>query len=137
MNDDRNLTVDRVRHPLKMRLLKVLRTHRVSPQLLRVTLGGEDLADFVSGSFDDHIKVFSRPRVRKSLRCQKWGLTASVFRKGSPGQRHATTRPADTTTQPASSTSSSCCMATGQLPPGRRKRSRASISAWAAHAVRS
>ena len=58
MSADRNLTVERVRHPLKMRLLKVLRTHRVSPQLLRVTLGGEDLADFISGSFDDHIKVF-------------------------------------------------------------------------------
>jgi NADPH-dependent ferric siderophore reductase len=58
MSTDRNLTVERVRHPLKMRLLKVLRTQQVSPQLLRVTLGGDDLADFVSGSFDDHIKVF-------------------------------------------------------------------------------
>lgn len=58
MSDTRDLTVQRVRHPLKMRLLKVLRTRKVSPQLLRVTLGGEDLADFVSGSFDDHVKVF-------------------------------------------------------------------------------
>jgi len=58
MSDTRDLTVQRVRHPLKMRLLKVLRTRKVSPQLLRVTLGGEDLADFISGSFDDHIKVF-------------------------------------------------------------------------------
>ena len=58
MNADRNLTVERVRHPLRMRMLKVLRTRQVSPQLLRVTLGGEDLADFVSGSFDDHVKVF-------------------------------------------------------------------------------
>ncbi|MFJ5383686.1 siderophore-interacting protein [Cupriavidus sp. CER94] len=58
MSDTRDLTVQRVRHPLKMRLLKVLRTRQVSPQLLRVTLGGEDLADFVSGSFDDHVKVF-------------------------------------------------------------------------------
>lgn len=58
MSDTRDLTVQRVRHPLKMRLLKVLRTRQVSPQLLRVTLGGDDLADFVSGSFDDHVKVF-------------------------------------------------------------------------------
>lgn len=58
MKPSRDLTVQRVRHPLKMRLLEVLRTRRVSPQLLRVTLGGKDLADFVSGSFDDHIKVF-------------------------------------------------------------------------------
>ncbi len=41
-----------------MRLLQVLRTQLVSSQLLRVTLGGDDLADFTSGSFDDHIKVF-------------------------------------------------------------------------------
>lgn len=58
MNASRDLTVQRVRHPLKMRLLKVLRTQRVTPQLLRVTVGGDDLADFVSASFDDHIKVF-------------------------------------------------------------------------------
>ncbi|MGO4761642.1 siderophore-interacting protein [Cupriavidus sp. 2KB_3] len=58
MTISRDLTVQRVRHPLKMRLLQVLRTQLVSPQLLRVTLGGDDLADFTSGSFDDHIKVF-------------------------------------------------------------------------------
>lgn len=54
----RDLTVQRVRHPLKMRLLQVVRTEHVSPQLLRVTLGGAELADFVSASFDDHVKVF-------------------------------------------------------------------------------
>ncbi len=54
----RDLTVQRVRHPLKMRLLQVLHTTQVSPQLLRVTLGGADLEDFVSASFDDHVKVF-------------------------------------------------------------------------------
>lgn len=58
MSETRDLTVQRVRHPLKMRLLKVLRTRKMSPQLLRVTLTGDDLADFVSGSFDDHVKVF-------------------------------------------------------------------------------
>lgn len=58
MTISRDLTVQRVRHPLKMRLLQVLRTQLLSPQLLRVTLGGDDLADFTSSSFDDHIKVF-------------------------------------------------------------------------------
>ncbi|MGO4314100.1 siderophore-interacting protein, partial [Pseudomonas sp. KB_15] len=55
MTISRDLTVQRVRHPLKMRLLQVLRTQLLSPQLLRVTLGGDDLADFTSSSFDDHI----------------------------------------------------------------------------------
>ncbi|ARP91034.1 NADPH-dependent ferric siderophore reductase [Bordetella genomosp. 9] len=52
-----DLTVQRVRHELKMRLLQVVRTTRVSPQLLRVTLTGDDLRGFVSASFDDHVKL--------------------------------------------------------------------------------
>jgi NADPH-dependent ferric siderophore reductase len=52
------LTVTRVRHPLKFRLLQVRRVVPVTPHLVRVTLGGEDLHDFVSASFDDHVKVF-------------------------------------------------------------------------------
>jgi NADPH-dependent ferric siderophore reductase len=53
-----DLSVQRVRHELKMRMLTVLRTQQISPQLLRVTLAGEDLRGFVSASFDDHVKVF-------------------------------------------------------------------------------
>ncbi|GLC95885.1 siderophore-interacting protein [Cupriavidus sp. TA19] len=55
---NRDLSVQRVRHPLKMRLLQVVRTTQVTPQLLRVTLGGAELEDFVSASFDDHVKLF-------------------------------------------------------------------------------
>lgn len=51
------LAVVRVRHPLKLRLLRVSRVQPVTPHLLRIVLGGEDLADFVSASFDDHVKV--------------------------------------------------------------------------------
>lgn len=58
MQTRRDLTVQRVRHPLRMRLLQVKRVRKIASQLLRVTLGGPDLADFVSASFDDHIKVF-------------------------------------------------------------------------------
>ncbi|ULU25793.1 siderophore-interacting protein [Dyella terrae] len=49
--------IRRVRHPLKMRELIVKRLAHVSPRLLCVTLTG-DLADFVSASFDDHVKLF-------------------------------------------------------------------------------
>lgn len=84
MNDNRDLTVQRVRHPLKMRLLKVLRTRQVSPQLLRVTLGGDDLADFVSGSFDDHIKVFfPTPGAEKPVLPQA-GPEGITFPEGQP-----------------------------------------------------
>ncbi|HEX7936125.1 MAG TPA: siderophore-interacting protein [Paraburkholderia sp.] len=53
-----DLAVQRVRHPLKFRLLQVTKVAALSPHLIRVTFTGEDLHDFVSASFDDHIKVF-------------------------------------------------------------------------------
>jgi NADPH-dependent ferric siderophore reductase len=53
-----DLAVERVRHPLKFRLLQVKRVQALTPHLIRVTFTGEDLHDFVSASFDDHIKVF-------------------------------------------------------------------------------
>ncbi|MBC8747015.1 MULTISPECIES: siderophore-interacting protein [Paraburkholderia] len=53
-----DLAVHRVRHPLKFRLLQVKRVRALTPHLIRVTFTGDDLHDFVSASFDDHIKVF-------------------------------------------------------------------------------
>ncbi|MBQ0932190.1 siderophore-interacting protein [Ideonella sp. 4Y16] len=50
--------VRRVRHELKLRTLQVLRVEHPHPALARVVLGGEDLADFLSLSFDDHVKLF-------------------------------------------------------------------------------
>ncbi len=52
------LTVERLRHPLKFRLLQVRRVVRLSPYMVCITFTGDDLADFVSASFDDHLKVF-------------------------------------------------------------------------------
>ncbi len=52
------LDVQRVRHPLKFRQLHVVRVTDVSPHLRRITVSGEELADFVSASFDDHMKLF-------------------------------------------------------------------------------
>jgi NADPH-dependent ferric siderophore reductase len=49
--------VTRLRHPLKLRRLTVLRSERLSPHFLRVTFGSPDLHDFVSASFDDHVKL--------------------------------------------------------------------------------
>ena len=53
-----DLAVHRVRHPLKFRLLQVKQVRALTPHLIRVTFTGEDLHDFVSASFDDHLKVF-------------------------------------------------------------------------------
>jgi len=57
LSSDR-LAVQKVRHALKARLLRVRRVQRVGPYLLRVTLAGDELAGFVSASFDDHVKLF-------------------------------------------------------------------------------
>lgn len=52
------LNVERVRHELKLRQLTVARVERVADLLVRVTLTGDDLRDFVTASFDDHVKIF-------------------------------------------------------------------------------
>lgn len=53
-----NPSVQRIRHPLKARRLYVRRIAPVTPRMLRVTFHSPELADFVSASFDDHIKLF-------------------------------------------------------------------------------
>ena len=48
--------VERVRHELKRRELDVVDVRPLSPGFTSVTFAGEALADFVSLSFDDHVK---------------------------------------------------------------------------------
>ncbi|OCP38699.1 siderophore-interacting protein [Ensifer sp. LC163] len=49
--------IERVRHELKRRALVVTDVERITPGMLRITLGGDDLADFVSLAPDDHVKI--------------------------------------------------------------------------------
>lgn len=58
MTNHTDLTITRVRHQLKFRLLQVAAINQVSPTLVRITLSGDDLEGFTSASFDDHVKVF-------------------------------------------------------------------------------
>lgn len=84
MNSMRDLSVQRVRHALRMRMLQVIRVRKVSSQLLRVTLGGPDLADFVSASFDDHIKVFFPAPGQDKPVLPQVGADGIVFPEGVP-----------------------------------------------------
>lgn len=52
-----SLEIQRVRHPIKTRLLTVRRITELSPAMRRITLAGDDLAGFSSASFDDHVKL--------------------------------------------------------------------------------
>ena len=53
--------VERVRHELKRRNLTVTNVEQITPHFRRITFTDESLGDFVSASFDDHIKVFVAP----------------------------------------------------------------------------
>jgi NADPH-dependent ferric siderophore reductase len=48
----------RVRHETKTRLLQVREVRRISPKMVRIVVGGEALAGFVSAAHDDHVKLF-------------------------------------------------------------------------------
>lgn len=52
----------RVRHELHRRLLTVAQVQQLTPHMVRVTLGGDDLEGFTSLGFDDHVKlIFADP----------------------------------------------------------------------------
>lgn len=51
-------TIERHRHELRRRSLSIAAIHRVTPNMLRLTLTGPELAGFVSLSPGDHIKIF-------------------------------------------------------------------------------
>lgn len=50
-------TPQRMRHPLRFRVLDVRTVQRITPHLVRVTLGGDALDGFLSPGFDDHVKL--------------------------------------------------------------------------------
>ncbi|MEK6297821.1 MAG: siderophore-interacting protein, partial [Paraburkholderia tropica] len=81
MQNQSKLDVVRVRHPLKFRLLRVVRVEALSSALVRVTLTG-DLSDFVSASFDDHVKVFFPPEGASQPVLPSLGPDGIVFPEG-------------------------------------------------------
>jgi len=48
----------RVRHELKMRMLQVRDVRHITPKMVRIVVGGDDLTGFVSAAYDDHVKLF-------------------------------------------------------------------------------
>lgn len=51
-----------IMHEIKRRTLDVVKVEQISPGFKRVTLKGESLADFISLSFDDHLKFIIDPQ---------------------------------------------------------------------------
>lgn len=78
------LNVERVRHELKMRHLTVARVERVADLLVRITLTGDDLHDFVTASFDDHVKTFFPAQPGAPLVLPSFGPEGISFPEGQP-----------------------------------------------------
>lgn len=55
---DTDSPIEVVQHPYAFRLLRVLRRTRIAPRMMRITLGGEELAGFRSDAPDDDTKMF-------------------------------------------------------------------------------
>ena len=57
MNEVNQQRIHRVSHPIVRRHLEVLRITDLTPRMRRITLGGPELAGFVSVGTDDHVKL--------------------------------------------------------------------------------
>ena len=57
MNEVNQQRIHRVSHPIVRRHLEVLRITDLTPRMRRITLGGPELAGFISLGTDDHVKL--------------------------------------------------------------------------------
>lgn len=74
----------KVQHPIRIRLLEVKRTTDLSPSMRRITLTGEDLAGFLSASFDDHVKLMVPETVDEKPNIPTVGAAGLVFAEDKP-----------------------------------------------------
>ena len=51
--------VERIRYEMKTRQVEVAGVRRLTPGMIRIVLRGDDLVDFSSLGFDDHVKLFA------------------------------------------------------------------------------
>ncbi|MYM33474.1 SIP domain-containing protein [Duganella sp. FT94W] len=95
--------IQRVRHELKLRELQVVKVDQLAPNYVSVTFKGETLHDFVSASYDDHVKFFVGDEVRRDFTPRGYdnaageltiefalhatGAASDWARQAAPGQR--------------------------------------------------
>lgn len=76
----------KVETPTRFRSLEVIRTERITPHMMRVTLGGPEIASFISLGADDDIRMqlpvdFSRTPLPPVIEFNPWRL---VYPEGAP-----------------------------------------------------
>lgn len=82
IGDPPDMVVQRVRHPLRFRVLEVCQVERVTSRLTRVTLSGDALDGFVSLGFDDHVKLFFPDPVTGVLATPTMGKEGAIWADG-------------------------------------------------------
>jgi len=98
MNTANPLTIHRVMHEIKRRKLQVLRVVDLTPRMRRITVGGPELAGFISLGSDDHVKLFFPQTAEEHAALDNLELSAGVKNKIMPPMRDYTPRRYDLST---------------------------------------
>jgi NADPH-dependent ferric siderophore reductase len=77
-------TARRVRHETKRRLLQVRDVRPITPKMLRITIGGDELSGFVSAAHDDHVKLFFPPPGEETPVFPTQTANGPVYPEGAP-----------------------------------------------------
>nr|WP_180205285.1 siderophore-interacting protein [Pseudomonas sp. SbOxS1]NYU05336.1 siderophore-interacting protein [Pseudomonas sp. SbOxS1] len=85
-------TIHRVMHEIKRRRLEVLRVVDLTPRMRRITLGGPELAGFVSLGTDDHVKLLFPQNAAEQAALQTLVLGAGKDNGPMPAMRDYTPR---------------------------------------------
>jgi len=98
MNAANPQTIHRVMHEIKRRKLEVLRVVDLTPRMRRITLGGPELAGFISQGSDDHVKLFFPQTVEEQAALENLQLSAGLKGNVMPPMRDYTPRRYDLNT---------------------------------------
>jgi NADPH-dependent ferric siderophore reductase len=90
------LSTNRVRHQLKFRQLEVIEVRDLSPGMRSITFQSEELSDFPSASFDDHLKLMLPALPGLPFEAPEMTPAGPVFKGPAPIMRDFTPRAFDT-----------------------------------------
>ncbi|QAX86708.1 NADPH-dependent ferric siderophore reductase [Pseudomonas sp. DTU12.3] len=85
-------TIHRVMHEIKRRKLEVLRVVDLTPRMRRITLGGPELAGFISLGTDDHVKLLFPQNAEQTAALETMVLGAGKDNGPMPEMRDYTPR---------------------------------------------
>ncbi|WP_426205951.1 siderophore-interacting protein [Pseudomonas sp. TWP3-1] len=85
-------SIHRVMHEIKRRRLEVLRVVDLTPRMRRITLGGPELAGFISLGTDDHVKLLFPQNAEQSAALENLVLGAGKTDAPMPEMRDYTPR---------------------------------------------